>query len=165
MRSRHAPEVEIPAQPTWWETVMGHEVIVHQKAKGANSVRGIVTGVIDDGVELAHATLLGEDGPIGPRWPRPGSDEGPDLRGAGWTLVGGVDRLSVSTVASVTIELSPEQIHQIHLVIAQLGRSDSPEHPLEEAVRLLDQHGLDEASIAHLCSISSPEVRQILATL
>jgi hypothetical protein len=63
------------------------------------------------------------------------------------------------------IELTPEQIHQIHVVIAKLGRSDSPEHPLDEAVRLLDEQGLDEPSIAYLCSISSPEVRQILGAL
>jgi hypothetical protein len=80
-------------------------------------------------------------------------------------VAGGVDRLSVSTVAAVDIELTPTQIHQIHLVMAKLGGSDSPEHPLDEAVRSLNGHGLDEPSIAYLCSISSPEVRQILGTV
>jgi hypothetical protein len=63
------------------------------------------------------------------------------------------------------IELTPQQIHEIHMVFAKLGRSDSPGHPLEKAVRLLDEQGLDEASIAYLCSISSPEVREILGAL
>jgi len=61
-RARGEREVE-PVPPSWWAQVTGCQVIVHPTAKGANSLRGTVSGVLDDGVVLDHVTMLGEDGP------------------------------------------------------------------------------------------------------
>ena len=77
MRLRQARPAAPPAPPSWWKKHVGAQVIVHQKAKDAASVRGIVVGALDEGFVLAHAVLLPDEGPevpmAGEQWlPREG---------------------------------------------------------------------------------------------
>jgi len=60
---RRRPEVVEAAVPvpTWWAKVSGQLVIVHHDDE--RSFRGIVKEVLADGVVLAHAVLLQDEGP------------------------------------------------------------------------------------------------------